>query len=67
MVQVRVEGLESEVLPVVGVLGETLLEAIAGGQAVALTHRGRADAVVVDVETYAELVGATQPDEGAAA
>lgn len=66
MVQVRIEELDGEVLPAIGEVGEALWEAVSGGQPVALTHRGRAAAVLVDAETYAEMVRAAQVPEDAA-
>src|ERR1035437_4176063 len=63
MVQVRIEELDGEVLPAIGEVGEALWEAVSGGQPVALTHRGRAAAVLGAPETYAEMVGAPRVPE----
>jgi prevent-host-death family protein len=60
----RVEELDGEVLPVIGEVAEALWEAVSGGQPVALTRRGRAAAVLVDAETYAEMVRAAHFSEG---
>ena len=45
----------SDAMPVLGELTERLWDAIAEGQPVVLTRRGRPAAVVLDIESYAEV------------
>ena len=60
-----IEELDGEEMPAIGELDEATWEAVRGGQAVALTWRGHAAAVLVDADSYAEMVRATQVPDGA--
>ena len=51
-------GVETAALPALGEVGETLWEAVAGGQPVVLTHLGSPAVVVVDLDTFAEYEAA---------
>jgi hypothetical protein len=63
--RVTIEQLDGEQMPVIGEMDEGTWEAVSGGQPVALTRRGRTAAVLVDADSYAEMVRATQGLEGA--
>lgn len=63
MVQVTIEELEGDVLPALGEVDEAMWAAVSGGQPVALTRRGRAVVVVVDADSYAEMVRAATSED----
>ncbi len=65
VLRVTIEQLDGEEMPAIGEMDEGTWEAVSGGQPVALTRRGRAAAVLVDTDSYAEMVRATQVLEGA--
>jgi prevent-host-death family protein len=51
-------GVAGAALPALGEVGETLWEAVPGGQPVVLTRRGHPVAVVIDLDTFAEYEAA---------
>lgn len=65
MLRVTIEQLDGDEMPAIGEMDEATWEAVSGGQPVALTRRGRVAAVLVDADSYAEMVRATQVLEGA--
>ena len=61
MGQVVVEG---DVLPALGEVDDLIWDAVSGGQPVALTRCGRAAAVVIDADSYSEMIRAAEASEG---